>query len=102
MSYDDPDAKAFYERAVKECQAGGKQSMKNIVEQVSRSRGVPVKDIMGTSRLKDIVAARQSAMWLSRSQGISFARVGRFFNRDHTTILHACNKIDGLIRSGSV
>lgn len=98
--FDDPEAKAFYEKAAKKHLRGSKPTMQEIVERVSKSRGVPVEEIMGNSRVGPIAEARQSAMWLVRTEGFSFPQVARFFKRDHTTILHACHKIDAQILEG--
>jgi chromosomal replication initiator protein len=39
------------------------------------------------------VAARHAAMQRIRRQlGWSYPRIGRLFNRDHTTVMHACEK----------
>ena len=41
---------------------------------------------------------RQIAMYLMRRQTtLSLSEIGRFFDRDHTTVIHACSKIERLL-----
>lgn len=51
--------------------------------------------IKGQARQKDIVRARHLAMYILKEElGLPFAEIGRWFsNRDHTTAMHACEKI---------
>ena len=48
-----------------------------------------------SKRKKDIAHPRQIAMYLCRElTGISLPKIGKEFgNRDHTTVMHAVNKI---------
>ena len=53
-----------------------------------------ISDIMGKSRLSNLVRGRQIAMYLMRElMGLSFPSIGKSFNRDHTTAMYAFNKI---------
>ncbi len=67
-----------------------------IVEVVARSSNISVSDIMSNKRSKDILVPRQICMFLCRSElNMTFPKIGDFFGgKDHTTILHACNKIE--------
>jgi chromosomal replication initiator protein len=75
-----------------------KTSPSVILEQVSRRLNVDVKAILGSKRTKDIVLARQVAMLLCREElGLSFPALGKLFGgKDHSTVLHAVNKIKKL------
>jgi chromosomal replication initiation ATPase DnaA len=62
---------------------------KRIVREVSQRHGVPEDDIMGPRRFAYIVPARREAMYrVFNELDWTMERVGRFFNRDHTTVLH--------------
>ncbi len=53
----------------------------------------------GKSRLRPLARPRQVAMFLARETGASFPVIARHFQRDHTTVLHACRVVpanDGL------
>ncbi len=52
-------------------------------------------DMLSKKRTADVALARQVAMYMSRKLlDISLPKIGDFFGkRDHTTVIHACNKI---------
>ena len=53
-------------------------------------------DIIGKKRTKDVAWPRQIAMHLSRSMTAqSFPVLGKAFNRNHATILYACDMVQG-------
>ena len=65
---------------------------------VCRAHGLTVLDLEGQSRFPAIVRARQIAMYLARQVAAkNFPDIGRFFgDRNHSTALHAYNKIKRL------
>ena len=71
-----------------------------IQETVAKYFNIDAKDLVGSKRSNDVVFPRQIAMYLCRTvPQISLPQIGRDFgNRDHTTVLHACNKIDKEIK----
>jgi chromosomal replication initiator protein len=58
-------------------------------------------DLKGKKRNKSIVLPRQLAMYIARKlTELSTIEVGQSFGgRDHTTVLHSCDKIESLMRS---
>lgn len=76
-------------------------SIDDIQNKVGNFFGVSVKDIKSTKRNQDIVLARQVAIFLTRElTEISLPKIGKEFGgRDHSTILHAYNKIKNMIES---
>lgn len=53
-----------------------------------------VELIFGRARSKTIAEARAVAMWAARLRlGWSYPELGRAFDRDHTTILSACDTV---------
>lgn len=71
-------------------------STKDIIEAVSRFFDVHVKEISGKSRKKELVYPRQITMYLMRKEAnISYPTIGHELGgRDHTTAMHAYNKLD--------
>jgi chromosomal replication initiator protein len=71
-------------------------SAKQIVERTARHFQIPVEDIMGPKRDKDIVVPRQVAMYMLRSElHLSFPKIARELGRkDHTTAIHSVEKIE--------
>ena len=67
-----------------------------IVKRVAAHFQMPVKDLLGPSRLRPIRQARQVAMYLVREvTDLSLPRIGVCFEgRDHTTVLHACRRVE--------
>jgi chromosomal replication initiator protein len=72
-----------------------------IIASVAKHFRLPVGELRGPSRQAGVVRARSLAMYLARRlTPLSFLEIGRHFgNRDHTTVLHACRKIDGLYQT---
>ena len=66
-----------------------------IIQTVSNFYSVPVDQILSDRRSKDTVQPRQMAMYLVRKMtNYSLPEIGKVFGRDHTTVMHACDKID--------
>jgi chromosomal replication initiator protein len=61
--------------------------------------GLTLDDLCSTSRTRQLVTARQIAMYLTRElTDLSLPKIGQAFGgRDHTTVIHANNKIAALI-----
>jgi chromosomal replication initiator protein len=76
-------------------------TMEDVIRRVSEVTSVTEKDIVGQSRKKELVEARQITAYLSREiLGASLSSIGIYLGgRDHTTILHACKNIEEKIKS---
>jgi chromosomal replication initiator protein len=70
-------------------------SPKDIIEAVSKFYGTSSKEIIGNSRKKEVVWPRQIAIYLIREElNTSYPTIGNELGgRDHTTAMHAYNKI---------
>ncbi len=71
-----------------------------ILSIVAESTGVSVTEITGDKRTRPVVESRHLAMYLARElTDASLPKIGeRIGNRDHTTVLHAVDKIAKLMR----
>ena len=71
-----------------------------IQETVAKYFNIDARDIAGAKRSADVVFPRQIAMYLCRTvPQLSLPQIGKDFgNRDHTTVMHACNKIEKEIK----
>lgn len=71
-------------------------SAKQIVERTAKYFSLPLEDILGPKRDKDIVVPRQIAMYMLRSElHLSFPKIARELGRkDHTTAIHSVDKIE--------
>ena len=75
-----------------------------ISELVSGQFKVSVKELQSKSRKRAITIPRQIAMYLARKHTEeSLVDIGKIFNRDHSTVLHAIKVVtDKLVRDTSV
>jgi chromosomal replication initiator protein len=71
---------------------------------VARHYNVSRSDLLSSRRTANVVRPRQIAMYLAKTLTLrSLPEIGRRFGgRDHTTVLHAVRKIEGLIGSDNV
>ena len=67
----------------------------HIMNACSNMFGIAVEEIVGTSRRRQLVTARHIAMYVMRElTDLSFPAIAtEFGDRDHTTVIHAVNKI---------
>ncbi|HEX7078151.1 MAG TPA: chromosomal replication initiator protein DnaA [Candidatus Eisenbacteria bacterium] len=68
---------------------------------VARHFNVSDESLRGKRRTDTIAFPRQIGMYIARTMtDLSLAEIGaKFGGRDHTTVLHACQKIEGLVGS---
>jgi chromosomal replication initiator protein len=68
--------------------------MTDVLRAVASHFGVPVETLKGAGRAREVVVPRQIAMYLIRDLTThSLPEVGMFFGRDHSTVLHATQKV---------
>ena len=63
--------------------------------------GLRVTDLKGAKRHRSVVVPRMVATWLTRKHTqASFPEIGRAFGgRDHSTAIHACQKVDWMLQT---
>jgi chromosomal replication initiator protein len=76
-------------------------SVKKIAESVAQFYNITLDDLLKQSRKKEFVKPRQVAMYLIRKElDNSFPSIGDFFGgRDHTTVMHAVDKVENLVKT---
>lgn len=76
-------------------------SILQIQEEVAKYYHIQLKDLKGKKRVKSIVVPRQIAMYLARElTDNSLPKIGaEFGGKDHTTVIHAHEKIQQLMDS---
>ena len=72
----------------------GRPTMKSIQERVCAKFQITLEAMLSDRRDRQITDPRALAMWLCREAHYTFPQIGRAFNRDHTSILLACRKVD--------
>ncbi|WP_022949645.1 chromosomal replication initiator protein DnaA [Methylohalobius crimeensis] len=78
-------------------------NVENIQKTVAEYFKIRVTDILSNKRTRSITRPRQIAMALAKElTNHSLPEIGEFFGgRDHTTVLHACRKVEALKESDS-
>ena len=73
-------------------------SIENIQKTVADYFKIKVADMYSKKRTRNLARPRQMAMYLARElTDLSYPEIGQAFGgRDHTTVLHACGKIEEL------
>lgn len=76
-------------------------SIQNIQKAVADFYHITVEDLKGKKRSANIAYPRQIGMYLSRMlTEETFPRIGlEFGGRDHSTVIHACDKIDSDLKN---
>ncbi|MFV0525367.1 MAG: chromosomal replication initiator protein DnaA [Acidimicrobiales bacterium] len=74
-----------------------------ILGATSAQFGFSIDELTGKSRRRPLVITRQMAMYVTRQlTDLSFPVIAREFGgRDHTTVMHACDKISALMKERS-
>ena len=83
---------------------GRRVRIDDILKVVAKHYNVTRADLLSQRRTANVVKPRQIAMYLAKVLTLrSLPEIGRRFGgRDHTTVLHAVRKIDGLIATDRV
>lgn len=74
---------------------------KNILKKVAEYFDISIEDIIGPCRKKNLTEPRQIIMYLMRDElKLSYPVIGQELGgRDHTTVIHACDKIINSIKT---
>lgn len=86
------------ERAINDVVTSGEKvlSIDLIQETIAKYFNITVEELKGVKRSNDVTFPRQIAMYLCRNVAqLPLTKIGAGFGkRDHTTVIHACNKIE--------
>jgi chromosomal replication initiator protein len=85
-------------------EGGSNLTIESIQNAVAKHYHLKVQDFKSTSRIRSVSLPRQIAMYLIRKYtGIGLKEIGYYFGgKDHTTILHACSKIESGLETDPV
>ena len=71
-----------------------------IIRTVAERYGVQPADLTGKRKTRDIALPRQVAMYICRElTDMSTTAIGQAFGRDHTTVMHGCDKVSDAMQS---
>jgi chromosomal replication initiator protein len=82
----------------------GQPTVQRIAARVGSYFQVELRRLQSRRRYQNLVLPRQVSMYLARRlTDLSLEQIGRYFGgRDHSTVLHACRKIELLLARNSV
>lgn len=70
----------------------------NLLSVISFVSGQPEEEILGLSRSRGLVLCRHVYYHIARTKmGLKLCQIGKFFDRDHTTIIHGLNKVKDMV-----
>jgi chromosomal replication initiator protein len=81
-----------------------KATLEDTIEAVSRYYSIAPQELIGASRVREILVPRQIAMFLAKKYlGTSYVKLGEIFSgRDHTTVMNACRKIERELQNNAL
>ena len=97
-------SRAVAARALSEVFSGNPISleMNDILKAVAQHFSLSVDTLKGSGRAREIALPRQVAMFLVREMtSHSLPEIGQFFGRDHTTVMHAIQKIGDQLKQST-
>jgi chromosomal replication initiation ATPase DnaA len=71
--------------------------LKCILLDVCEASGVTIEDLQSGKRFPYIVTARHVYCYIARRKKYSMQRIGQLIHRNHSSVLHAVNKIEDMI-----
>ena len=88
-----------YPKMIKEQYINDHVRFRTAIQAVSNVTGIKRRHILGNRRLRRYADARQMAMLLTRqSTKLTFKGIGRLFDRDHSTVIHALKCIENVMQ----
>ena len=74
-------------------------TIKDVQIIVAEEYGLSMSEMLGVRRAKKFAEPRMIAMWLAYEilPNKSPPQIGRAFDRDHTTVLNACNRWKSIV-----
>ena len=78
-------------------------SIEEVVRRISLYYEIPEKSIYEKTRKKEVVKPRQIIMYMLREEfNVSYPSIGeKLGGRDHTTVIHSCEKIKHEIKTNT-
>jgi chromosomal replication initiation ATPase DnaA len=73
-----------------------RETMVSVATRWAKQYGMTLADLTGPKRSQPYVVPRRLAIAEMRAAGRSLAQIGRFFNRDHSSMRYAVRRAAGL------
>lgn len=69
---------------------------KGKIEQVCNYTGIAAKDLLSKSRKRNLVETRWIVYKALRAEGWELTKIGKLFNRDHSTVIYGLTQIESV------
>ena len=79
-----------------------RETLDKITYRTAKAAGITVDQILGDRIFRVYARARSFAMWKARQAGYSLLEVAHYFNRDYSTVIKACQKIEERLSQGTI
>lgn len=74
-----------------------------IIDYVCHEYHTTKTELQGSGRQANVVLGRHICFYMmSTLSGLSTVQIGRYFNRDHSSVWHGCKKIKAMIEAGKL
>lgn len=74
----------------------------NIVERICRNYNVSKESVLSESRKSDLTSVRKICMYVLKNKlNMTLAKIGRFFQRDHSTVITSIKDVEKMIEKDS-
>ena len=78
-----------------------KQPMTQILDEVCKKHNVTAREIRSRRKLRQYAMARFEFCYRARNETeFSYPVIGKFINKDHTSVLHAIRRWEGILEGG--
>lgn len=73
------------------------ETCRRIAQSICDFYSLPMDKLLSVSRRRNIVEPRQIAMFLMREKKVPLFEVGKFFGKDHTTVIHSSTTVKDIL-----
>lgn len=74
----------------------------NIIERICRNYNVSKESVLSESRKSDLTTVRKICMYVLKNKlNMTLAKIGRFFQRDHSTVITSIKDVEKMIEKDS-
>jgi len=93
---DRPAMRRLLKRTMRE--PGCTPDLNAVIDAASERFHATVEQILGGARHKEATDARATVCYVGHLIGLSYSHLGRQLDRDHSTVMHACRRVEGDLR----
>jgi chromosomal replication initiation ATPase DnaA len=81
---------------------GRERNCENMITEFSKRTGVPIEDLLSSSRLHRIAEARELYWYILLLNGFRITEIARLNEREHGTVISGVRRIKGLLEARDI